>query len=152
MKTSDLLKEFDTEHRELEDIRLQVIEAQEKFENAQDSARCSTCEIGTADSKKDFYERYQNCKFGLKCGKTCKLFKEFAELRKKEDAFRDKYASKVYAYLSEYKPDLINRQSKETERWVDAFGDDYSGIDPNLKTSLVALVEEVGGRYRISES
>ena len=88
----------------------------------------------------------------MKCGKTCKLFKEFAELRKKEDAFRDKYASKVYAYLSEYKPDLINRQSKATERWADAFGNDYSSINPNLKTSLVALVEEVGGRYRISES
>lgn len=73
-------------------------------------------------------------------------------MRKKEDAFRDTYASKVYSYLSEYKPDLINRQSKATEHWEDAFGEDYSSIDPNLKISLVALVEEVGGKYRIGES
>lgn len=152
MKQAELLKQFNTEHQLLQEIRYQVIEAQERLEKAQDSAKCSTCEKGKADLKKDVYERYQNCKVGLRCGKTEKLYKEYAGLKKQEDSVREEYAGKIFAYLSECKPMLINRQDKTEIPWDKAFGTDFSHLEPGLKTALVALVEQAGGRYRIIET
>ena len=152
MKQADLVKQFEAEHQLLQEIRYQVIEAQERLEKAQDSAKCSTCERGKADLKKDVYERYQNCKFGLRCGKTVKLYKAYAGLKQQEDSIREEYAKKVFAYLSGFKPKLLNRQDKTEIPWDKAFDSDFSLLEPGLKTALVALVEQSGGRYRIIET
>ena len=152
MKEADLLRQFEAEHQLLQETRYQVIEAQERLEKAQDSAKCSICERGKADLKKDAYDRCQNCKFGLRCGKVVKLYKAYVSLKKQEDYIREKYAEKVFAYLSEYKPRLINRQDKTEISWDKAFGSDFSRLESGLKTALVALVEQAGGRYRIIET
>ena len=152
MKQTDLLKKFDAEHQLLQEIRYQVIEAQERLEKAQDSSKCSMCENGKADLKKDAYERYQNCKFGLRCGKTVKLYKAYVELKKQEESIREEYAEKVFAYLSDCKPKLIRRQDKAEISWDKAFGSEFSLLEQGLKTALVALVEQAGGRYRIIET
>lgn len=152
MKQADLLKKFDAEHQLLKNLRYQIIDAQERLEKAQDSAKCSTCERGKADLKKDVYDRYQNCKLGLRCGKTVKLYKVYTGLKKQEDSVREEYAKKVFAYLSDCKPELLNRQDKTEISWNEAFGTDFSHLEPGLKTALVALVEQAGGRYRIIET
>ena len=98
------------------------------------------------------YDRYQNCKLGLRCGKTVKLYKVYTGLKKQEDSVREEYAKKVFAYLSDCKPELLNRQDKTEISWNEAFGTDFSHLEPGLKTALVALVEQAGGRYRIIET
>ncbi len=152
MKQEELSKQFEKEHSELQNIRYQVTEAQQRFEKAEDAAKCSSCDIGKEDLKLDFYDRYQGCKFGIRCGKVRKLYKELAILKKEEDVLREKYASKVFRFLSDSKPELINRQDKTVLPWDKAYGKDFEALEPGLKTALVALVEEVGGRYRIVES
>ena len=152
MEHTELLKKFELEHNELKKLHLRVVDAQDKFDRAADAAKCSTCDIGKADLKLEFCERYQNCRFGLRCGKVCKLYKELSQLKKDEDSLREKYALKVFSLLSDVKPDLMDRQDKTVLSWGKVYGKDFKAFEPGLKTALVALVEEVGGRYRIVES
>ena len=51
-----------------------------------------------------------------------------------------------------FKPKLLNRQDKTEIPWDKAFDSDFSLLEPGLKTALVALVEQSGGRYRIIET
>ena len=51
--------------------------------------------------------------------------------------------------MSPEKPVLIRRKTGEEVAWMDAFGDKFEKIDPKLYGSLVALIEESGGKYRL---
>ena len=152
MKQEVLKKQFEKEHNDLQMIRYQVIEAQTRFEKAEDAAGCLTCVINKNDLKNNFYNRFQSCRFDLRCKKVQKLFKEFAVLKKKEETLREEYASKVFEYLSDSKPNLLNREEKKIVPWEEVFQGDFKSFEPALLTALVALVENVGGRYRIVES
>ena len=47
---------------------------------------------------------------------------------------------------------LIRKRDKLKISWHDAFGSDYSKLMPELKESIIALVEEDGGQYRFAKS
>ena len=144
-------KQFQKDHDKLQKIRLQVIAQQELYDEARLSAKCASCAIGKEDLKKDFYSRCQQCKKGIKCGKVRKCYEVLSVLRHQEDGIREEYAHNIYSFLSELKPNLLNREDKKVYSWNEVFGQSYEELNENLKNALVAVVEQVGGRYRIAE-
>ena len=149
MGDNELLEKFKKEHFELQRIEMEIIASQMQFEDAQDSSNCSKCEIGKDDLGKPFESRYQRCKKNLRCGKTVKKYTKLARLEREESEIEENYALSVYNYLAPLKPELIHRQTKEIFRWEDVYSTPFKDLEPGLKTALVAMVENVGGRYRI---
>ncbi len=123
MKEKDLLKRFKKESKNLNDIRLKSIHAQEKYDNEKT--------IGKDEKKR------------------AKFHEDLKAVNEKEDAIRDVYARKIFEYLSQEKPILIRRRDKTEVPWLDAFGTDFEMLSVELKASIVALVEQDGGQYRI---
>ena len=59
------------------------------------------------------------------------------------------YAQVVFALLSPLAPKLYSYPDKKVIAWSAAFPDRFEKVDPILYVSLVALAEEVGGRYEL---
>ena len=77
------------------------------------------------------------------------LKKNMDEAIRREATFKENYARKIFEMLSERKPSLLRRRDKEVTEWLSAFGADFESLSPELQASLVALVEEKGGQYRL---
>ena len=119
---SKLKKQFKKEIRQFEKIRLESVRLQNKY----DDDRLS---------KKE--QKSTKIKDKLDVIKTTEL--EFVEI----------YAKKVFDELSVVQPLLIRRRDKADVEWIDAFGTDFDLLPIEVKYSLIALVEEAGGQYRI---
>ena len=72
--------------------------------------------------------------------------------KNEEKSFRETYAEEIFKYCNDKKPMLIRRKDNLKTSWHDAFGSDYSKLSPELKESVIALVEEDGGQYRFAKS
>ncbi len=142
-------EKFKEEHDRLQKIRHKVIPLQEQYDESRLAAKCEKCSIGIEDLQRDFYSRSQNCKIGIKCGKVHKAYDALCKQKHVEDEIREEYAQKVYSFLSEIKPDLLNREDKKVYHWDDVFGSEFELLSNSLKNALVAMIEMVGGRYRI---
>ena len=118
---TDLQKAFEQEMQEYQTIRLESIKAQRQHD--------------------DYAITAKNVPAGLE--------NDLKKALEKETKFKEKYASKVFAFLSDRKPELVRRRDNQVIKWEDAFGNDFSKLPPELWASLVALVEEKGGQYRI---
>ena len=118
---TDLQKTFEQEMQEYQTIRLESIKAQRHHD--------------------DYAITAKSVPSGLK--------NDLDNALEKESKFKEKYASKVFEYLSKSQPELIRRRDNQLIKWEDAFGNDFSKLPPELWASLVALIEEKGGQYRI---
>lgn len=78
------------------------------------------------------------------------VLKESMDVALKEEAeFKKNYARKIFETLSENEPSLLRRRDKKVVEWSKAFGTDFESLSPELQASLVALIEEKGGQYRL---
>ena len=118
---TDLQKAFEKEMQEYQTIRLESIKAQRQHD--------------------DYAITAKSVPAGLK--------NDLNNALEKEAKFKKKYAFKVFEFLSKRHPELIRRRDNQVIKWEDAFGNDFSILPPELWASLVALVEEKGGQYRI---
>jgi hypothetical protein len=121
--SDDLKKKFKKESKEFERLRLKSASAQIKYDDS----------IGRDLSQE----------------KIAKLRTNLDATLAKEDEFVVQYARKIFDYFKITKPILIRRRDKAEISWDDAFGTDFDKISPELKGSIVALVEENGGQYGI---
>jgi hypothetical protein len=119
----DLKRKFKKESKEFERLRLKSASAQIKYDDS----------IGSDLSQE----------------KIDKLRINLDDVLAKEDEFVVQYARKIFDYFKITKPILIRRRDKAEISWDDAFGTDFDKISPELKGSIVALVEENGGQYGI---
>lgn len=71
------------------------------------------------------------------------------EISQKEKEFREYYAKRIFNDLSLTRPTLIRRRDEKEVSWREAFGNDYSRLSPELKASVIALIELNGGQYRL---
>ena len=117
----DLQKKFEKEMQEYKNIRLESIKAQQQHDDFAITAH----------------------------DVPAKLTDNLNRATEKETEFKRQYASKVFELLSKTKPELIRRRDSAVINWEDAFGNDFSKLPPELWGSLVALVEEKGGQYRL---
>lgn len=119
---SKLKKQFKKEIREFEKIRIESVRLQNKYDDA---------------------------KLSKKEQKSTKLKDKLDEIKSIELEFVEVYAKKVFDQLSVVQPLLIRRRDKVEVEWIDAFGADFNLLSVEVKYSLIALVEESGGQYRI---
>ena len=70
--------------------------------------------------------------------------------KEKLSEVESEYAKTIFDYLSESKPSLIVRKTKEIIAWDKAYPSSFDALSEDQITSIVALVEEDGGRYRIN--
>lgn len=119
---TDLQKMFKRELAEFERLRLKSVKAQRTHDDA-----------------------------AITLGKPLsnKLKENLDEALHEEAKFKESYARKVFEILSKSQPLLLRRRDREVIKWLDAFGTDFKSLSPELQASLVALVEEKGGQYRL---
>ena len=122
---TELQKKFEKEIAEFERIRQQSVAAQIEYDDA--------AIISPVPSLSRL---------------KCKLDRVLS----KEDKFKESYSKKVFEVLSETKPVLLRRRDKQEIAWTEAFGTDFEMLSPELQASLIALVEEKGGQYRLFQS
>lgn len=70
--------------------------------------------------------------------------------KEKLSEVESEYAKSVFNYLSESKPGLIVRKTKEAIAWDIAYPSSFDALSEDQITSIVALAEEDGGRYRVN--
>ncbi len=113
---------FLKESKQMNKYRLASIQAQLDYENAEDNI----------DPELDKYETI------------------LKKAEQEEDSYSDLYAKKIFDFLKNIKPVLIRKRSNQKVPWDEAFGTDFSKLSNEVKGSLVALVEEDGGEYRLA--
>ena len=121
MNKNELKKQFQNESEQMNKYHLASIRAQLDYENAENNL----------NPELDKYAKNLN------------------KAEYEEDVYTELYAKKIFDYLKILKPDLIRRRNNQKVLWDEAFGMDYSMLSNELKGSLVALVEEDGGQYRL---
>ena len=95
----------------------------------------------------------------LNCDDTSKEFKEqwekanenLLKAKREEAEFREIYAKEIYNYCNNRNPWLIRNRDSKKISWKEAFGSNYSDLSPELKGSIIALIEEDGGQYRFAK-
>ena len=122
MKKNDLKKQFQDESEKMKKFHIVSIQAQLDYENAKDNH----------NPELDKYETI------------------LKKAEQEEDSYSDLYAKKIFDYLKNIKPVLIRKRSNQKVSWDEAFGTDFSKLSNEVKGSLVALVEEDGGQYRLA--
>ena len=121
MKQDDLKKYFKNESELMEKYRLETIHAQLELEEAEKNH----------DPDLTIYE------------------KAVKNAEQEEDVFSEVYSKKIFDYLKDFAPVLIRKRNDQKVNWEEAFGADYSTLSKGLKASLIALVEDDGGQYRL---
>ncbi len=77
---------------------------------------------------------------------------DLSKAKKEESDFRELYAKEIFNYCNDRNPWLIRNRDNAKIIWKDAFGANYSDLSPELKASVIALIEEDGGQYRFAKS
>ena len=121
MKQDDLKKYFKNESELMEKYRFETIHAQLELEEAEKNH----------DPDLTIYET------------------AVKNAEREEDVFSEVYAKKIFDYLKVCAPVLIRKRNDQKVNWEEAFGADYSTLSKGLKASLIALVEDDGGQYRL---
>ena len=121
MKKDDLKKYFKSESEQMGKYRIESIHAQLELEEAEKKH----------DPNLTIYE------------------KAVKNAEQEEDVFSEVYAKKIFDYLKDFAPVLIRKRNDQKVNWEEAFGSDYLTLSKGLKASLIALVEDDGGQYRL---
>ena len=122
MKIAEIKKHFQNESEQMEKYRLASIHAQLEFENAEKNH----------DPNLAVYE------------------KAVKNAEREEDAFSEIFSKAIFDFLKDSAPVLIRRRNNQKVNWSDAFGSDFSELSVELRGSLIALIEEDGGQYRLA--
>ncbi len=96
------------------------------------------------------HESYDSLKEGSK--EKDKQAKQMDKAKKVYSDIKEQYAKSIYEYYSLIKPDLLVRKTKETIQWMDAFSMSFKELSEDQLKSVIALVEEDGGRFRVKKT
>ncbi len=140
---------FYEEHQEYTKCFQKGIKLQDEYDKARVDARCSACSIYIKNEGFPQEQWVKECYDKKNCQKVIIANNKLVENEINKDEIKNRYASKVFSFFSKQKPMLLRRKDKITVSWEDAFGQDYDSLEKGLRNSLVALIEESGGRYRI---
>ena len=114
-----------------------------------DKANCINCQIALDDMELPLAKRYRRCG---KCKDVPRILADlnvYLNASAEVDKIQAEYAKRVFNLLKVLKPMLLVRAKKEKITWEKAFPNSFSQLPATLYSSLVALVEEDGGRYRV---
>lgn len=140
---------FVTEHDEYTMILKKGIRLQEIYDKVRVEARCSACGILKKNEGFSQADWKSECKTKGACKKVLEACLMLEENDKLKDEIKDKYAKNVFDFFSVQSPKLLRRKDNAMIEWKEAFGNEFEKLDKGMRSSLVALIEESGGRYRL---
>ncbi len=76
--------------------------------------------------------------------------KKLEKIKGKYSEVAREYAKTIFEFFSETKPNLLVRKTKEIIAWDKAFPIGFDSLSDDQIKSIIPLIEEDGGRYRIN--
>ncbi len=76
--------------------------------------------------------------------------KKLEKIKGKYSEVEREYAKTIFEFFSETKPKLLARKTKEIIAWDKAFPVGFDSLSDDQIKSIIPLIEEDGGRYRIN--
>jgi len=121
----------------------------ERFDDAKDMAKCHDCEMFIPLNREFDKDHFAKCRKDRHCGIVAKEYSKLFKIRMEMREIEKEYSKNVFALLCKEDPALINRKSNKRVSWASAFGEKYELLSDDKKYSLIALIEEDGGEYRV---
>lgn len=140
---------FAKEHKEYTETFKKGIKLQEIYDKIRVEAKCSVCSVYKKHEGYSQENWKSECKEKGICKKVLDANLKIVENDLLKDSIKERYARNVYNFFSTKKPKLLRRIDEAIIEWEDAFGYDFDGLEKGLRNSLVALIEESGGKYRL---
>ena len=140
---------FAKEHDEYTMIFKNGIRLQNIYDKVRVEAGCSACSILQKNEGVSQVDWKSECKTKGACKKVLEACLKLEENDKHKDEIKDKYAKNVFDFFAIQSPKLLRRKDNAVIEWKDAFGNEFENLDKGMRSSLVALIEESGGRYRL---
>ncbi len=140
---------FEKEHKEYMNVFMKGIKVQESYDKIRIVAKCCECSVYKKNEGIPQQEWKSECKEKGICKKVLETYLKLVENEKIKDDVKERYARNVFIFFSKDHPLLLRRKDKTTISWEEAFGLEYESLEKGLRNSLVALIEESGGRYRL---
>ncbi len=98
----------------------------------------------------DEQEKYDSMKEGNR--EREKQLKRLETLKEKYSEVKKEYSLSIFKYFSTIKPDLIVRKTGELVTWNSIFPESIVSPSDDQVRSIIALIEEDGGKYRLQNS
>ncbi len=98
----------------------------------------------------DEQEKYDSMKEGDR--EREKQLKRLETLKEKYSEVKKEYSLSIFKYFSTIKPDLIVRKTGELVTWNSIFPESIVSPSDDQVRSIIALIEEDGGKYRLQNS
>ena len=142
-------KDFDRIRKKYLNILERRYKAQNKYNEARIEANCSVCYLFDKNDGIKYSEWLTECDTLKKCKKVTESYLYFEKIAKEYLDIQEQYANVIFSNLSSYKPKLVERKNNKVLEWDDVFNSSNILVDEEMNKSLVALIEEDGGKYRI---
>ena len=122
------------------------------FEKVVEKSGCHECEkFVTLYSRKDWTKIFNHCTGCKAEKKILEIQKEYIAKSQELTAVKKIYAEAIFDYLSPLNPKLYSRPEKKHVLWNKAFPKSFNDVPEILYASIIALVEQVGGRYTLED-
>ena len=144
----DNMSELNRFHKEFESILQKKIRIQNLLNKARMDSGCILCDIGQNESNTPLELRYKNCRKDKKCLSVIKVYQQLMDIKTKEIELIDRYSFAIFDCYSSNNPKLRNDITNEITDWKTVFGDDFTKLTHNQKTSIVSIIEDDGGEFR----
>ena len=146
-----LLNEFEKEHMLLKAAKEKCFIMHERYGDLKVKAKCIICPIGKAEIYLPMDQKHLQCNNNRACKAVVNGYKKLIKAEKDQAAVRELYSKRIFNFCCDKQPELLLCQTGETVQWNDAFGQEFDDTTLAQRNSLVALVEEDGGKYRLKE-
>lgn len=113
------------------------------------NGKCILCEKYLENSDVPIEKKFYNCACCNYYNKVRLCIDEYLSVYNELKKVSKEYAKEIFETLKKEKPNLLVRTTKEIIKWNQAFPEDFNDVNTNLYSTLIALIEEVAGRYRI---
>ncbi len=150
MKKEEILKKLKRVREQYNKIQDKESIQFERFDEAKDMAKCRGCELFMPLNKEFDIDHFSKCKKDKDCGNVAREYSKLFKIRMEMREIEKEYSKSVFSLLSKEDPALINRKSNKQVSWSASFGERYELLSDDKKYSLIALIEEDGGEYRLS--
>ena len=144
-------KKLKKTHQQLMQAKEKVSSLYDLLDEARFIAKCRNCEKEKEYSKSLFEQRYISCKSDEACETVVDIAEKIKQAASKEKTIREEYGKVLLRILTEFDPVLINVRDHSEKQWDEVFDSEYDMLSEEKRVSLIALVEEDGGLYRMKD-
>ncbi|MBE5743143.1 MAG: hypothetical protein E7358_00305 [Clostridiales bacterium] len=128
-----------------------VYKCEQLYMKESSKAACFNCAVFEKYRNLALGDRYKQCYNCSACDNVVEAYNKYLYAQAQVDEVIKVYAKVIFEELSIIKPKLISRLDKTTVTWENVFPLNFQEVPDTLMKSIVALIEEDGGKYRIKQ-